>query len=211
MNQLRRCLDAMPLVAILRGMDPEEAPAAFDALTGAGIRIIEVPLNRPGAFESLRILVRCAGDDILIGAGTVLSAEEAEAVADAGARLMVAPNCDPAVIETARALGLQTMPGVATPSEALAALKAGADALKLFPAEMLPPKILTAWRAVLSPECLLVPVGGIRPESIADYARAGASGFGIGSALFQPKIAPAELAGRAESFVRCCRGHFNIR
>jgi 2-dehydro-3-deoxyphosphogalactonate aldolase len=205
MSLLRQFFAEMPIIAILRGLTPEEAPAALDALTEAGIRIVEVPLNSPRPFESLRILVERAGKDLLIGAGTVLSPDEAVQVAQTGARLMVAPNMDPSVIETGCALGLATLPGVATPTEALAALKAGADGLKMFPGEMLPPKVLKAWRSVLPRNTLLVPVGGVTAEVMTDYWNAGAAAFGIGSALYQPGLAPEELGRRARALVDRCR------
>ena len=202
MNYLHRFLDDLPIIAILRGLKPEEAPAALDALARAGIRIVEVPLNSPRPLESLNQLVRRAGDDLLIGAGTVLTLEDVRAIAQTGARLMVAPNCDPPVIEQAKALGLAALPGVATPSEALAALKAGADGLKMFPGEMLPPSVLKAWLAVLPAGTRLVPVGGVTLENMTDYFAAGAAGIGIGSALYRPGIAAADLHARALEFVR---------
>jgi 2-dehydro-3-deoxyphosphogalactonate aldolase len=159
-------------------------------------------LNSPRPLESLRQLVRRAGDDLLIGAGTVLTVDEVSAVAETGARLMVAPNCDPRVIENADALGLAVLPGVATPSEALAALSAGADGLKMFPAEMLPPSVLKAWLAVLPPGTLLVPVGGVALENMTEYFAAGAAGVGIGSALYKPGLVAADLHARALEYVR---------
>jgi 2-dehydro-3-deoxyphosphogalactonate aldolase len=201
MSLLRRFFDEMPIVAILRGLTPEEAPAALDTLMEAGIRIVEVPLNSPRPFETLRIFVERGEKDLLIGAGTVLSTDEAVQVAEIGARLMVAPNVDPSVIAKARTLGLATLPGVATPSEALTALKAGADGLKLFPSEMLPPKVLKAWLAVLPSDTLLVPVGGVSADVMAAYRDAGAAAFGIGSALYQPGLASEELGHRARALV----------
>ncbi len=205
---LRRHLAALPLVAILRGLTPEEAPDAFAALVKAGFGIIEVPLNSPQPFETISYLSDRAGADLLIGAGTVLSVEEARAAAQAGARLMVAPNCDPPVIAAAKAHGMATLPGVATPSEAFGALKAGADGLKLFPAELLPPPALKAWRAVLPTGTLLLPVGGVSLANMADYAAAGADGFGIGSALYKPGMPAGELEDRARAFVKRCRELF---
>jgi 2-dehydro-3-deoxyphosphogalactonate aldolase len=137
---------------------------------------------------------------MLVGAGTVLTTGEVASIVDAGARLAVAPNCDPEVITAARDQGLVTMPGVATPSEAFAALKAGADALKMFPGELLPPKAVKAWRAVMPPGTLLLPVGGITPDNMAEYLVASADGFGIGSHLYKPGIGVAELADRARLF-----------
>jgi 2-dehydro-3-deoxyphosphogalactonate aldolase len=171
-------------------------------LTGAGIRIIEVPLNSPQPLESLRLLAAQVEGETLIGAGTVLTVDEVYAVAETGARLIVAPNADPAVIARAKSLGLFCLSGVATPSEAFAALKAGADGLKLFPAEALPPAAMKAWLAVLPAGTLLVPVGGISTESMAGYVAAGAAGIGIGSSLYKPGVSAAELKERADNFIR---------
>jgi 2-dehydro-3-deoxyphosphogalactonate aldolase len=200
---LRDLLQELPLIAILRGIRPAEMPAAADALTGAGFRILEVPLNSPQPLESIRYLAGREG--LLSGAGTVLSADEVEAVAAAGGRLIVAPNADTEVIAAAKRRGLTALPGVATPSEAFAALKAGADGLKMFPAELLPPLALKAWRAVLPAGTLLLPVGGITPTTMADYLAAGADGFGLGSALYKPGMAAAELGERARAFVAAYR------
>jgi 2-dehydro-3-deoxyphosphogalactonate aldolase len=197
MNLFQRCFDELPIIAILRGLKPEEAPWALDALVGAGIRIIEVPLNSPRPLESLRELVRRGGDDVLIGAGTVLAVDEVSAVAEAGARLVVAPNCDQLVIQRAKALGMAALPGVTTPSEAFSALRAGADGLKMFPGEMLPPPVLKAWLAVLPSGTRLVPVGGVTLDNMAGYLAAGAAGFGIGSALYRPGTSSADLRAQA--------------
>ena len=202
MSSLADYLEKSPLIAILRGIKPEEVPDALKVLTGAGIRIVEVPLNSPQPLESLRLLAAQADGETLIGAGTVLTVDEVYAVAETGARLIVAPNADPAVIARAKSLGLFCLPGVATPSEAFAALKAGADGLKLFPAEALPPAVMKAWLAVLPAGTLLVPVGGISTENMAGYVAAGASGFGIGSALYKPGVSTAGLKERAENFTR---------
>jgi len=201
MSNLSGFLEKLPLIAILRGIEPENALAALDTLTAAGFAIIEVPLNSPRPLESLRLMAGHAAPDVLIGAGTVLTVEEVYGVAETGARLIVSPNADIAVIARAKSLGLLSVPGVATPSEAFAALRAGADGLKLFPAEMLPPAALKAWLAVLPPGTVLIPVGGITPENLAGYAGAGAAGFGIGSSLYKPGVTPAELAERAARFV----------
>ncbi len=202
MTLLRRFLSEMPIVAILRGLKPEEVLWALDALVTAGIRILEVPLNSPQPFDSLRRLVRRAGDDVLVGAGTVLTVEDVAMVAETGARLMVAPNCDPPVVEKAMGLGLIASPGVATPSEAFAALGAGADGLKMFPGEMLSPSVLKAWLAVLPPGTMLVPVGGVTMENMGEYISAGAAGVGIGSALYKPGVTAPELAARAGQLVQ---------
>ena len=200
---LRQLLEDLPLIAILRGIQPREVPAAADVLTSAGFRIIEIPLNSPEPLESLRHLAGRTG--LVAGAGTVLSAAEVEAVAAAGGRLMVAPNTDREVIAAAKRLGMVALPGVATPTEAFAALAAGADGLKIFPAEILPPKAVKAWRAVLPASIALLPVGGITPESMADYLAAGADGFGLGSALYKPGMSAGELGQRAQAFARAYR------
>lgn len=194
-------LQPLPLVAILRGLAPEQAPAIGAALVEAGFRILEVPLNSPRPLESIRLLAEAHGDHCLVGAGTVLAPAQVDEVAGAGGRLVVMPHADVAVIRAARAAGLRCTPGVATPTEAFAALQAGADALKLFPAEQLPPPVLKAWRSVLPPGTALLPVGGITPERMADYRAAGAAGFGIGSALYAPGMDAATVARRAEDFV----------
>jgi 2-dehydro-3-deoxyphosphogalactonate aldolase len=168
----------------------------------AGFGAIEVPLNSPDPLASVELIARLFGDKVLVGAGTVLEAREVDAVAEAGARLVVAPNADHAVIERTVKLGLLAVPGVATPTEAFAALKAGASALKLFPGEGLGPDIVKAWRAVLPKEAQLYPVGGVTPERIGPYRRAGANGFGIGSALYKPGASVEEVARAAQIFVR---------
>ena len=191
---------ALPLVAILRGLTPAEAPAVGAALFDAGFRLLEVPLNRPGALEAIRILAGLAPDGAVVGGGTILSVGQVEQVVDAGGRLLVAPNCNVAVIRRGAELGMLCAPGVATPTEAFAALDAGAHALKIFPAEMVGPHGLKAIKTVLPPATPLWPVGGITPEAIAPWLAAGATGFGIGGALYQPGLTPAEIAGRARAY-----------
>ena len=202
---LRDCLRQLPLIAILRGMKPEEAPWVLETLVAAGFRILEVPLNSPRPLESLAYLVGHAPSGVLIGAGTVLTEAEVASVAATGARLMIAPNCAAPVIAAARARGLIALPGVATPTEAFTALAAGADGLKMFPGELLPPTAVKAWRAVLPKEALLIPTGGVTPANVAAYRAAGANGFGIGSALYQPGMSRDELAQRAAAFVAAIR------
>jgi 2-dehydro-3-deoxyphosphogalactonate aldolase len=204
-NVLRDSLARCPLIAILRGMKPEEAPWVLETLVAAGFQILEVPLNSPRRFESLAYLVRHAPPGVLIGAGTVLAESEVDEVAATGAKLMIAPNCAPPVIAAAKARGLITLPGVATPTEAFTALAAGADGLKMFPGELLPPAAVRAWRAVLPKETLLVPTGGVVPDTIAAYRAASADGFGIGSALYKPGMSPDELAQKAAAFVAAVR------
>ena len=198
---LRDHLERCPLIAILRGMTPEEAPWVLETLVAAQFRILEVPLNSPRPFESLAYLVRHAPSEMMIGAGTVLTEAEVDGVAATGAKLVIAPNCAPSVIAAANARGLIAVPGVATPTEAFAALAAGADGLKMFPGELLPPAAVKAWRAVLPKDTLLIPTGGVTPETVAAYRAAGADGFGIGSALYKPGMSREELAQRAAAFV----------
>jgi 2-dehydro-3-deoxyphosphogalactonate aldolase len=199
-------LPELPLVAILRGLDPLDAPAVGRVLFDAGWRMLEVPLNRPGALDAIRILVDMAPPDAIVGGGTMLSVDHVDAVTAAGGRLFVAPNCNPAVIAHARAAGMLCAPGVATPTEAFAALDAGAHALKLFPAESIGPAGLKAMKSVLPPDTPLWPVGGVTPEQIPAWRAAGATGAGIGGQLFAPGVTPGELAGRAEAFARAWRG-----
>jgi len=194
-----------PLVAILRGVTPDEADSVAAAIIEAGFGAIEVPLNSPEPLVSVEIVARLFGDKVLVGAGTVLEAHEVDEVAKAGAKLVVAPNFDRAVVERAAKLGLIALPGVATPSEAFAALKAGATGLKLFPGEAIPPEVVRAWRSVLPKETPLYPVGGIMPERIGPYRRAGASGFGVGSALYKPGASVEEVARAAQAFVKAWR------
>jgi 2-dehydro-3-deoxyphosphogalactonate aldolase len=202
---LRERLADCPLIAILRGIRPVEALAVGGALIEAGFRVIEVPLNSPEPFGSIRILAEAYSDRCLIGAGTVLRPAQAIQVREAGGGLVVMPHSDPAVIAAAKRAGLACAPGVATPTEAFAALAAGADALKLFPAEQIPPSVVRAWRAVIDPAVMLVPVGGIVPESLPGYLAAGATAFGLGSALFRPGMPVAEVAERAGAFVEAVR------
>lgn len=198
----RQTLSTHGLIAILRGLRPEEARDIGLALHGAGIRLIEVPLNSPEPLQSIRILRDALPDDTLVGAGTVLQPEACAQIAAAGGQLVVMPHSDPAVIRAAKALDLACAPGVATPTEAFAALAAGADVLKMFPAETLGPTGLKAWRAVLTPPVAIAPVGGITPDAIQPYLAAGASGFGLGSALYRAGDDAATVAQRATAFVR---------
>jgi 2-dehydro-3-deoxyphosphogalactonate aldolase len=202
-DMLRDCLQRLPLIAILRGMKPEEAPAVLQAL--ASFSILEVPLNSPRPLESIAYLVRHASPGVLIGAGTVLTGAEVADVAATGAKLIIAPNCAVPVIAAAKARGLIALPGVATPTEAFTALAAGADGLKMFPGELLPPAAVKAWRAVLPKEALLIPTGGVTPDNVAAYRAAGADGFGIGSALYKPGMSRDELAQNATAFVAAIR------
>jgi 2-dehydro-3-deoxyphosphogalactonate aldolase len=189
-------LAPLPFCAVLRGITPEEVPAVADALLGEGFRILEVPLNSPRPLESIRLLAQRCGGDALVGAGTVLDVADVARVRDAGGHLIVMPHSDLAVVREAKRLGMVCMPGVATPTEAFAALAAGADALKMFPAEALPPAALRAWRAVLPRGTLVFAVGGMKPDTLAPYWAAGADGFGTGSNLYAPG-ATAEAVRRA--------------
>jgi 2-dehydro-3-deoxyphosphogalactonate aldolase len=207
---LRKALAELPLVAILRGLAPENALAVGQVLIDAGFRIIEVPLNSPRPFASIGTLAREFGSRALVGAGTVLRADDVARVREAGGQLIVMPHGDTAVIRAAKSARLICVPGVATPTEGFAALAVGADGLKLFPAEAMPPAVVKAWRAVFPAETLLMPVGGITPERMADYLGAGASGFGLGSALFAPGMTPTTVRERAAAFVAALAQHQQI-
>lgn len=207
---LKSCLSALPLIAILRGIRTEEAVEIGTALVGVGFRIIEVPLNSPGALGSIAALGKTMGDDILIGAGTVLSCEQVEEVAAAGGRLIVSPNWDPSVIRAAKRLGLICVPGCATPTEILAALAEGADGVKVFPAEMISPAAVKAIRAVTPPQTLLLPVGGITLDNMMPFLDAGAAGFGLGSAIYRPGWQASDVAAQAAEFVVALRPGYRL-
>jgi 2-dehydro-3-deoxyphosphogalactonate aldolase len=194
-----------PLVAILRGLTPSEARAVGTTLFEAGFRLLEVPLNRPGALEAIRELAAAAPADAIVGGGTMLSIADVDAVYEAGGRLFVAPNCNPVVIAHAAKRGMLCAPGVATPTEAFAALEAGADALKLFPAEAIGYAGLKAFNTVVPAGTPLWPVGGVTPEQLAPWIAAGATGAGIGGQLYAPGINLAALAQRAEAFATAWR------
>lgn len=196
---------ALPLIAILRGIAPDESLAIGEALLDAGFRVIEVPLNSPEPLESIRRLAEAFGDRARIGAGTVLTVQQVQDVARAGGTLVVSPNANPDVIRATKIAGLWSAPGVATPTEGFAALDTGADMLKLFPAEQLPPAVVRAWRAVLPRDVPLVPVGGVTPDTMAEFVAAGANGFGLGSALYKPGMTAADVQRAAEAFVTAWR------
>jgi 2-dehydro-3-deoxyphosphogalactonate aldolase len=198
---IQRYLDRLPLVAILRGITPEEIVPVGRALIDAGFAIIEVPLNSPRPFESIARLNEVVGYDTLVGAGTVMSVHQVRQVGDAGGRLIVMPHGDPLVVRAAKDAGMICTPGIATPSEGFAALANGADALKLFPAEMLSPAILRAMLAVFPPMTRVLPVGSITPESMSAYVAAGAAGFGLGSALYKPGDDAERVGAHARFFV----------
>lgn len=196
-----KALASLPLVAILRGLKPQEAEGIGAVLYTAGFRLIEVPLNSPEPFRSIEILRGSLGADALVGAGTVIEIAAVARLAAIGADLVVMPHADVAIVTAAKARGLICTPGVMTPTEAFAALKAGADALKLFPAELISPPIVKALRAVLPKGTRLIPVGGIGPQSMRPYRDAGVAGFGLGSALYSPGMTTEEVAAKAKQFV----------
>ena len=197
---LRDYLAELPLIAILRGLKPENAEAVGHVLVEAGFRIIEVPLNSPEPFRSIERLAKGMPKDVLVGAGTVLDPEQVDSIRDVGGRLIVMPHADLDVIRRAKEQDLICTPGVATPTEAFAALKAGADGIKIFPAEAIPPAVVKAWRAVLPKDAIVVPVGGIKPDNMKPYVDAGANGFGLGSALFKPAMSVEEIGRNARDF-----------
>ncbi|WP_174616850.1 2-dehydro-3-deoxy-6-phosphogalactonate aldolase [Herbaspirillum sp. VT-16-41] len=202
--QTQRFNDALRntgMIAILRGVRNAEAEAIGAALYDSGFRIIEVPLNSPDPLVSISALRKSLPADCIVGAGTVLKAAQVQQVKDAGGELIVMPHSDGAVIRAARDAGLYSAPGVATVTEAFAALDNGADVLKMFPAEQLGPQVVKAWRAVISRDIALLPVGGITPEGMAVFRAAGASGFGLGSALYTPGLSAEEVRQRAVAFV----------
>ena len=194
-------LDALPLIAILRGLKPDEAVEVGEAIVAAGFRCLEVPLNSPEPLDSIRRLRQALDGRALVGAGTVLNVAAAHEVAEAGGQLIISPNTNVDVIRETKTLGLLSLPGFFTPSEAFAALDAGADALKLFPAEIAGPKGLKAVRAVLPAATRVYPVGGVDPDSMSAWRSAGASGFGIGSAVFKPGQSAEQVGRQAAAFV----------
>lgn len=200
--KLAQYLSPLPLVAVLRGISPPEVPGVADALVEAGFRILEVTLNSPQPFDSIRALSARCGDTCLVGAGTVIDPADVARVRDAGGRLVVMPHADVAVVREAKRLGLVCIPGVATPTEAFASLAAGADALKMFPAEGLAPAVLKAWRAVLPKGTLVFAVGGMRPDNLAPWWEAGADGFGTGSNLYRPGASAQAVREAAQAYAR---------
>lgn len=198
-------LSAMPLVAILRGVKPEEAVAIAQAIATAGIRIIEIPLNSPDPFTSIGRVARALAGQALVGAGTVLTEAQVDEVAEAGGTVVVSPNTNTAVIRRTKARGMLSLPGFLSPSEAFAALEAGADALKLFPAEMAPPPVVKALRAVLPKAARLLVVGGVSPQTIPPYLAVGVDGFGVGSDLYKPGRDADDVGLRAAALVEAVR------
>ncbi|HET9472764.1 MAG TPA: 2-dehydro-3-deoxy-6-phosphogalactonate aldolase [Steroidobacteraceae bacterium] len=193
------------MVAILRGLTPQRAPEVGAALVDAGFRCIEVPLNSPDPFDTIKLLARAHGAQCLVGAGTVLTTAEVDRVLGAGGKLVVAPNCDPVVIRRALELGMRVLPGIATATEAFNALNAGATDLKLFPAATYGPRHLKALKSVLPKHVRIYPVGGIGSRDIADWLVSGADGFGFGSELFTPAYTLAELTKRAHGLFEALR------
>jgi 2-dehydro-3-deoxyphosphogalactonate aldolase len=198
--RLAAAMAKLPLVAILRGVTSDEAPGIAEALLAEDFDLIEIPLNSPDPLVSITTVRRLAPARALVGAGTVLTVADVEAVAKAGGDLIVTPNTNIDVIARAKALGLVCLPGAGTPTEAFAALAAGADGVKAFPAEMILPVVVKAWRAVLPKNAPILPVGGITPDNMGSYVKAGASGFGLGSALYKPGDTAAEARAKAAAF-----------
>lgn len=198
---LHHHLGACPLVAIIRGVTPAEAEAVGDAIVEAGIRIIEVPLNSPEPLDSIGKLARRYGDDLLVGAGTVLDSSDVGKVSDAGGRIIVSPDCNVDVISAAAQAGLVSSPGYFTPTEAFLAIRAGAHALKLFPAEAATPAVLKAQLAVLPKDIPVLAVGGVRPDDMLPWLDAGARGFGLGGGLYQAGQSAADTLAKARAYV----------
>jgi 2-dehydro-3-deoxyphosphogalactonate aldolase len=200
-EELRRRLDQCPLIAIIRGVTPGEAAEIGAALYDGGIRIIEVPLNSPQPFDSIRRLADTLGERALVGAGTVLDPADVQKVREVGGRIIVSPNTDRQVIEATVAAGLISSPGYFTPSEAFEAIRAGAHGLKLFPAEGASPAVVKAQKAVLPKHIPLLVVGGVKPETMGPWLHAGADGFGLGGGLYQPGQSAEETAAKARAYV----------
>jgi 2-dehydro-3-deoxyphosphogalactonate aldolase len=202
---MKSWLGRSPLVAILRGVRPDEVEAICDALEAEGVLIAEVPLNSPDPLESIRRLAARFGDRMLIGAGTVMTTAKVAEVAAAGGRLIVTPHADPAIVRAAKEHGMLAAPGFLSPAEAFSLLAAGADALKLFPAEGSSPAALKAMRAVLPPEIPVLPVGSVGVENIPAWRAVGATGFGIGGSIYKPGDTAAVVGGKARALVAACR------
>jgi 2-dehydro-3-deoxyphosphogalactonate aldolase len=204
---VRAWLELCPLVAILRGLQPAEAESIGFVLERAGIRIVEVPLNSPNPLESISILSRCLGGRMLIGAGTLTKPSQVEEVAAAGGRLIVTPHADTAIVRAAKQAGLFALPGFFNPTEAFALLEAGADAIKLFPAEVLGPPMLKALRAVLPKSAIVIPVGGVDTNQVAPWLAAGALGVGVGSFLYKPGEDARLVEAKAQALLAAVRDY----
>jgi 2-dehydro-3-deoxyphosphogalactonate aldolase len=200
-----------PLVAILRGVQPAQVESIAFALQRAGVRIVEVPLNSPNPFESISILARCFGSQMLVGAGTLTTPAQVEQVAAAGGRLIVTPHADLAIVRAAKAAGLFAFPGFFNPTEAFALLAAGADALKLFPAEVLGPPMLKALRAVLPSSAIVIPVGGIDAQHVAPWLEVGALGLGVGSSIYKPGDDARIVETKAQALMAAVRAWQNAQ
>lgn len=200
MIDLAGAFAANPLIAILRGLRPDNAVPVSEVLFDAGFRMIEVPLNSPEPLDSIARIVARHGKEAIVGAGTVLTVDQVRAVADVGGRIIVSPNMNPDVGRAAVARGIDWCPGILTPSEAFAALDIGASVLKIFPAEMMPPSAVAATRAVLPKETMIAAVGGVTPDKMAPYLAAGVNGFGLGTALFKPGYSLDDIGRRARAF-----------
>lgn len=203
---LHRYLDVCPLVAIIRGVRPDEAEAIGDAILEAGIRIIEVPLNSPDPLSSIERLAMKFGDSVLVGAGTVLDPADVGRVRESGGRIIVSPDTNPAVIAATASAGMVASPGYFTPSEAFMAIRAGATVLKLFPAEAATPTVLRAQLAVIPKNVPIMVVGGVKPDTMRSWLDAGATGFGLGGGLYKPGQTPADTLAKAQAFVAGLRG-----
>lgn len=201
MLDMKGWLSRSGVVAILRGVRPDEAEAIVEALAENNILVVEVPLNSPQPFDSIERIAKRFGDRMLVGAGTVMSADLAQRVADVGGRLIVTPHADVKVTVKAKALGLFAVPGFFTPTEAFALLDAGADALKLFPAEAVTPNVLSAMRAVFPPQTLVLAVGGVSASNIGAWHKAGAAGYGIGSSIYKPGDSAADVRAKAQTLM----------
>lgn len=193
------------LVAILRGIKPEEAEPIAEVLIEAGFRILEVPMNSPEPLKSIETMVKRFGDQALIGAGTVLTTNQVADVAATGAKVIISPNCNTAVIKASVEKGMISLPGVATPSEAFAAIEAGATGVKAFPAEAIPPVVIKAWKAVLPKHIPVLAVGGVTPDNMKAFIDAGAAGFGIGGSLYKPGDDANAVAAKAKAFITAMR------
>lgn len=199
---LEDALEACGIIAILRGVTPDEVIAVSQTLYDAGVRVVEVPLNSPEPFLSIEMLSKAFAGKMIVGAGTVLSVQDVNLLKAHGGQISVSPDCNEAVIARAKDLGLEPLPGVFTPTEAFAAIRAGAKHLKLFPAEVASPQTIKAWKAVLPKHVKIYAVGGVTPENMSDWLAAGASGFGIGSSLYKPGSNLAKVSESAHSLVQ---------